>query len=231
MHRFSAMNIPEAPITHHWLDSTHILYGVVTGGAVLDRVKLEASRFRGREPDENRWNIEPPNKLDSHSFRLSVNPTDAWALQISYGRLKSPEQLEPDVDQDRTTASALYDGPLAGGHWEGLLAWGRTRNQPGNTLDAFTAEASAELRGAHTLLLRAEVVEKDELFVAPDPRAGSVFDVSEVSAGYRYDFLQTEHTAVGLGVLGTLAFVGSGLQNTYGNSPASVLAFLHVGLR
>ena len=106
MHRFSGVNVPIAPITHHWLDSTHISYGVLTGGAVVDRVKVEASAFRGREPDENRWNIESP-KLDSHSFRLSVNPTDRWALQVSYGRLHSPEQLEPDVNQDRITASAM----------------------------------------------------------------------------------------------------------------------------
>jgi hypothetical protein len=231
MHRFSAMNVPEAPITHHWLDSTHIMYGVVTGGAVVKRVKFEASAFRGREPDENRWNIESPNRLDSHSFRLSVNPTRAWALQISHGRLKSPEQLEPGVDQDRTTASVLYDGPWGRGHWEGMLAWGRTQNQPGNTLDAFTAEASATLHETHTLLARAEHVQKDELFVAPDPLAGRIFEVSELSAGYRYDFLRTEHTASGLGVLGTLAFVPSGLQNAYGNSPVSVLLFLHVGLR
>jgi hypothetical protein len=231
MHRFSAMHNPEAPITHHWLDSTHIAYGVLTAGAVANRVKFEASAFRGREPDENRWNIESPNRLDSHSFRLSANPGDAWALQISYGRLKSPEQLEPDVDQDRTTASALYDGRLGGGRWEALLAWGRGRNRPGHTLDAFTAEASAELPQAHTLLLRAEVVEKDELFVAPDPRAGSVYEVGELSAGYRYDLLRSEHTAIGLGVLGTLAFVGSELQNSYGGHPVSALLFLHAGLR
>ncbi len=231
MHRFSAMNIPEAPITHHWLDSTHIAYGVLTAGAVADRVKLEASVFRGREPDENRWNIEPPNRLDSQSFRLSVNPSGGWALQMSYGRLTSPEQLEPDVDQDRTTASALYDGTFDSGRWEGMLAWGHTRNRPGNTLDAFTAEASAALHEAHTLLLRAEFVEKDELFVAPDPRAGRIFDVGELSAGYRFDFLRTEHTATGLGALGTLAFVESALHNAYGGHPASVLVFLHVGVR
>lgn len=34
MHRFSGMEIPEAPITHHWLDSTHITYGVITLGTV-----------------------------------------------------------------------------------------------------------------------------------------------------------------------------------------------------
>src|SRR5204863_8412876 len=32
MHRFSGTEIPEAPISHHWLDSTHITFGVVTGG-------------------------------------------------------------------------------------------------------------------------------------------------------------------------------------------------------
>src|SRR2546426_12437774 len=87
-------SLPEAPLTHHWLDSPHITFGVLTAGAVADRIKLEASAFRGREPDENRWNIESP-KLDSHSVRLSVNPTPAWALQASFARLKSPEQPEP----------------------------------------------------------------------------------------------------------------------------------------
>ncbi|MGA8706207.1 MAG: hypothetical protein WB646_04385 [Steroidobacteraceae bacterium] len=32
MHRFSGEDDPVAPLTHHWLDSTHITYGVVTAG-------------------------------------------------------------------------------------------------------------------------------------------------------------------------------------------------------
>ena len=138
--------------------------------------------------------------------------------------------MEPDVDQDRTTASAIYDGEWSGGHWEGMLAWGRNKNQPGHTLDAFTAEASATLHETHTLLVRAEHVQKDELFVAPDARAGQVFAVGELSAGYRYDFWRTQHTATGFGVLGTLALVPGDLHNAYGASPASILAFMHVGL-
>ena len=230
MHRFSGMNIPEAPITHHWLDSSHITFGVLTAGAVLQRVKLEASTFRGREPDENRWDIESPHRLDSHAFRLSVNPTSAWALQLSHGRLHSPEQLEPEVDQDRTTASALYDGTWRAGHWQGMLAWGRARNQPGHTLDAFTAEASAQVHQAHYLLLRIERVEKDELFLAPDARAGAIFAVGELSAGYRFDVWRSAHTATGIGALGTLAFVPHAIQDAYGDLPASILLFLHVGL-
>src|SRR5439155_21379483 len=34
MHRFSGMDNPEAPITHHWLDSTHVTFGVATLGYV-----------------------------------------------------------------------------------------------------------------------------------------------------------------------------------------------------
>ncbi|HEY3215141.1 MAG TPA: hypothetical protein VGK93_01475 [Candidatus Eisenbacteria bacterium] len=230
MHRFSGMSFPQAPITHHWLDSTHISYGVVTLGAVQDGVKVEASTFHGREPDQDRWNIESP-KLDSPSFRLSVNPTPSWALQMSYGRLESPEQLEPEVDQDRTTASAIYEGRLRGGHWQGMLAWGRNRNRPGRRLDAFDAEATVELSDAHTLLARLERVEKDELFPEAEPRAGQPFVVGEASAGYRYDFWHDVHAVGGIGVLGTVTLVPARLRDTYGKHPESVFLFGHLGLR
>ena len=74
MHREAIMDSPEAPISHHWLDSTHISFGVLTAGLVLDRVKVEVSRFNGREPDQHRWNIETA-PLDSTAVRLSWNPT------------------------------------------------------------------------------------------------------------------------------------------------------------
>ena len=55
MHRLSGIDDPAAPITHHWLDSTHITFGVVTAGWVHDDWKFEASSFTGREPDQNRY--------------------------------------------------------------------------------------------------------------------------------------------------------------------------------
>ena len=230
MHRFSVMNIPVAPITHHWLDSTHMTYGVLTAGAVVDRVKVEASAFRGREPDQNRWNIESP-KLDSHAFRLSFNPAPEWALQISHGRLKSPEQLEPEVNQDRTTASAIYDGHWSGGHWETTLAWGRNRNRPGHTLDAFSAEAAVQVREVNVFLARAEWVQKDELFEPGDPFYGRVFEVGELSAGYRRDLWQSGHVAAGLGVLGTVVLAPRSFDGAYGRLPTSALLFVHLALR
>ncbi len=64
MHRLSILDSPEAPISHHWLDSTHITFGVLTAGLVHGDWKVEASRFHGREPDEHRYDIET-GALDS----------------------------------------------------------------------------------------------------------------------------------------------------------------------
>ena len=231
MHRFSAANVPAAPITHHWLDSSHISYGVLTAGAVAGPAKLEASAFRGREPDQHRWDVEAP-KLDSHAFRFSLNPSAHWALQASYGRLASPEQLEPDVNQDRWTASALVDGGRGEeGHWEAMLAWGEDQNRPGHTTDAWTAEGALAFDARRTAFARIELVEKDELFVAPDPLAGRVFTVGEVTAGYRYDWLRGGHTALGIGAAGTLSRIPSELVPAYGTHPAGVLVFVRAAVR
>ena len=229
MHRFSGMALPDAPITHHWLDSTHITFGVLTGGAVVGPAKLEASAFRGREPDENRYDIESP-KLDSHSFRLSLNPAPSWSLQVSYGRLKSPEQLEPDVDVDRTTASAIYATGWGTGHWETTVAWGRNRSHPGASLDAVAFESTIELRERHTLFARAERAQKDELFPKSDPRDGRIFDVGEVSAGYRFTLWNGGHVSFGVGALGTVLVLPQEIQDAYGK-PTSAMFFVHSELR
>ncbi len=57
MHRSSARCDPEAPITHHGFDSTHITLGVTTAGYATPHWQVEASAFKGRKPDENRYNI------------------------------------------------------------------------------------------------------------------------------------------------------------------------------
>ncbi|RZK34226.1 MAG: hypothetical protein EOO90_31105, partial [Pedobacter sp.] len=51
MHRPSALANPDAPISHHWNDGTHITFGVATLGFRYDQFKIEASSFTGREPD------------------------------------------------------------------------------------------------------------------------------------------------------------------------------------
>ena len=228
MHRFSAMEDPEAPIAHHWLDATHITYGVITTGAVFKGVKLEASIFNGREPDQYRWNIDPL-RLDSASARLTWNPSSDWSFQVSYGYIKSPEQLEPDIDQHRLTASAIYNKKLEHGNWQTTLAFGENSDNPGPSLNAYLLESALGWY-QHTVFARVENVAKNELFVS-GPLVGQVFNVTKFSLGYVYDIPIGEHFSLGLGAVGSVYALPSALDPYYGASPGSYAIFTRVKLR
>ena len=228
MHREAIMDSPEAPITHHWLDSTHISFGVITAGLVVDRVKLEVSRFNGREPDQHRWNIETA-PLDSTALRLSWNPTDNLSLQGSWGRFIEPEQLEPGVNQKRWSASALYAREVAPG-WKlaGTLAWGRKTIEHHRD-DAFAAEASLK-NGQWTFFGRGEVTENRELVELEDHH-GPAFRVGKVSAGAVRDFRVADNLSFGVGGLFAVNFVPGELAPFYGgNNPTGAMGFVRLKL-
>lgn len=230
MMRWSAMDNPEAPITHHWLDSTHVSYGVVTIGYILDNIKLEASAFNGREPDQNRWNIESP-MLDSESARLTYNPTVNWSLQASYGRIKSPEQLQPNVNTNRSTASAMYNKPFGcENNWQTTLAWGQDANSPGHTLNGYLLESTVKLHLTHTFFGRVEHVQKDELFESPSPFVDEVFTVNKLSMGYLYEFSNWHHAKPGIGALVSAYALPSIVQSAYGKHPISYMLFGRISL-
>jgi len=226
MHRFSGLDIPEAPITHHWLDSTHITFGVLTAGYVLDRFKVEVSGFRGREPDQHRYNIEQPS-LDSISTRLTWNPIPELSAQASWGYLRSPEQLQPKVNENRITASFTYNKPFGdGNNWATTFAWGRKMNRPGHTLDGFLLESSVVLQDTHTIFGRTERVNEDELLGHIDP--APIFTPTKFSLGYIYDFHVADHVKLGIGGLGSRYIVPKGLDTAYGSDPTSFMAFVRL---
>lgn len=226
MHREAILDSPEAPITHHWLDSTHISFGVLTGGIVLDLVKVEISRFNGREPDQHRWNIET-GPLDSTAIRMSWNPTRTLALQGSWGHFVNPEQLEPGVDQKRWSASLLWANEVAPG-WKlaGTLAWGR-KTAHGHSDDALAAEASLK-HDQWTVFGRGEMTENRELIDVED---GPAFRVGKVSLGAVRDFRIADHLSVGAGALFSLNFVPNALVPLYGShNPTGAMAFVRLKL-
>lgn len=180
MHRASASYNPEPPITHHWFDSTHITYGVVTAGYASPLFQLEASAFRGAEPDEQRWNIETP-RLDSWSARVTLTPTPNWAVQASYGEIREPEATHPGEDEHRFTTSAHY----ARGGLSAMAAFSAKKRVPGETLTAWLAEANWNLDQRNTLFGRFENVANDELFPDHhDPLHDVTFRVSKFQLGY-----------------------------------------------
>jgi hypothetical protein len=226
MHRMSAMDSPEAPISHHWLDSTHIAFGVVTAGVVLGDVMLEASRFNGREPDEDRWDIET-GPLDSTAARISINPVRNLSLQASWARLIEPELLEPGENETRLSASAIYTRRFGTNRWwSTTFAWGR-RSADGDALDAFTLESAAGL-GLWTLFARAERVETDELSGDGHGHHGPTFEVGKVSAGAIRDFRLGRHVRLGVGGLYAMNFVPPGLETSYGGDPDGAMLFLRL---
>jgi hypothetical protein len=227
MHRESIMDSPEAPITHHWLDSTHISFGVLTAGVVLDRVKLEVSRFNAREPDQHRWDIETA-PLDSTAVRFSWNPVRTLALQGSWGNFKDPEQLEPGVDQKRLSASALWADEVAPGwHAAATLAWGR-KSVEHHDDDAFAAEASVRHSG-WTVFGRGEVTENRELLGLHEH--GPAFTVGKASLGAVRDFRIAKHLSLGAGGLFAVNFVPRSIAPLYGgNNPVGAMAFVRLKL-
>jgi hypothetical protein len=225
MHREAILDSPEAPISHHWLDSTHISFGVLTAGLIVDRFKVEVSRFNGREPDEHRWNIETA-PLDSTAVRLSWNPTVHLSLQGSWGHFEEPEQLEPGVDQKRWSASALYAREIAPG-WKlaGTLAWGRKKVEHHKD-DAFVAEASLK-HGPWTIFGRGEITENRELLELEEH--GPAFTVGKASLGALHDFRLSENVKLGVGGLFAVNFVPDGLKPLYGDrNPVGAMGFVRL---
>jgi len=227
LHRFSAEENPEAPISHHWLDSTHITYGVGTAGFIWKNFKFDTSVFRGREPNENRWDIESP-RFDSYSARISFNPNADFAFQASFGYLHSPEQLEPDTDIRRITVSAIYNRITNLGQWQTTFAWGRNKKIPGKATNAYLLESALNIKNTHSFFTRFEHVEKDELFTHDDPLFGKAYTVKKITGGYIYYFKEWLEMQWGIGSSVSVSLVPKTLQGAYSDTPVSYMIFLRL---
>jgi hypothetical protein len=222
MHRVSGMRIPEAPLSHHWLDSTHITMGVATIGAQLGDWTFEASRFNGHEPDQHRWNIET-HGFDSTSARVTWTPAPGWSLQVSHGDIKDPEVTQPGVYVRRDTASATYEGLWEGRPWGVTLAYGRndtrrTRPPTHYHLPAWLLEATAEPLQSHTFFARAERVTHDD--------AAIPLTFKKASVGYIHDFARTGPVRWGAG--GLVSYLRPDPITTffYGDRPGAYMVFV-----
>jgi hypothetical protein len=215
-HRISATPNPIAPITHHWFDSTHITYGVVTGGVYGGGWKVEGSVFNGREPDENRTNLDF-GPLDSWSGRVWLMPSRRWALQVSAGKLKQAE-AEPDgarTDVERVTASATYHRTLGPRSiWASTVGWGRNAEPRAGATNAFLSETNVTFSDRDSVFGRFELSEKSGHDLAiPWP---GVFTVARIEAGYtRYAFAWRGLRA-GIGGAASASVVPDALTPVYG---------------
>jgi hypothetical protein len=237
-HRASADEIPQAPIGHHWEDSAHISYEVVTVGIKHKFMRLEASGFHGAEPGENRW-IIATGAVDSWSTRLSIIPTPNWAAQVSVGRLTHPEALEAG-DVVRTTASVEYSRSIGTANWSTSFVFGRNhKTATGDDTNAFLLESVVPFRKSNFLTGRWELVDKDELFAAQPAieqqlaiAAGfDTFRVGAYTVGYTRYFSLFSPIETGLGANFSAYTFPSAIVSFYGAHPFGVNFYLHLQLK
>jgi hypothetical protein len=228
-HRPSAMPDPLAPLGHHWLDATHISYGVLTAGLFTRVAKLEGSWFNGREPDEERYDLDL-RAFDSYAARLSVNPAARWSLQASYALLDSPETLHPEESVQRITASAVHAAKL-GEH----MAWTSSAAVGLNITDDVTtravlAETALDAGKLGVTFVRAEHdLKAGEDFGLTGPMAESTLPIYALSLGHVHPIADLGGVEAGLGARGSIAYGPAELESRYGTRwPLGAMAFVQV---
>ena len=225
LHRASAAELPMAPLGHHLQDSTHTSFGVVTTGLAIERVKVEASVFNGREANEQRWSIQL-GALDSWSGRVNVAPSRNWTAQYSMGRLEHPEALEPG-SQWRQSASVEYNRPLAEGDWATSLVWGRVHKIATQTnLNGYLLESTLNFQKRNYVFSRLELVDKDELFLQAATHPS--YRVGAYTFGGVRDVIQNPHWQLGIGADFTVYSKPAVLDPAYGNYPVSFQIFVRM---
>ncbi|MGB2603405.1 MAG: hypothetical protein WBC78_07410 [Candidatus Sulfotelmatobacter sp.] len=233
-HRSSALENPVGTLGHHQEDSTHIAYDVLTAGLAYRALRIEASGFHGREPDENRWTISQ-GAIDSWSTRLTFQPGQNWSAQYSYGRLHSPEALFPTDNQERMTASVMYNRPLQNGNWASTLLWGRTRSlQDNSTFDSYLFESTLQFLRRNYVWTRIEDAERsNELIIGENPlppgfREEPIGQVQAYTFGYDHDFSLIPRVASAFGGQFTTYSAPDALKPIYGSHPVGVAVFLRL---
>jgi hypothetical protein len=222
MHRPSAIENPQSPLSHHHLDSVHITPGVVTVGMLRGGFGVDGSWFRGREPDEQRTDIDF-GALDSYSLRGAWTG-GAWAAQLSAAHVNDPDELtEGDLVRVMASMSHTRTGSIPTALF---FAWGHNRETHG-TSNGFLFESSITWLDRNHLFARAEVVGKE----LPHTHTGALqpgdipMNVGAFTLGYTRDLLIASFGRFGLGGDATMYYVPHDLQESYG-APLSFHLFL-----
>ena len=233
-HRESASEDPTATLGHHLEDSTHISDDVVTVGVTHGMFRIEASGFHGREPGEDRWQIDS-GSIDSWATRLTANPGQNWSVQYSIGQLHSPEALFPDEDLRRMTAWVMYNRALRHGNWASTLLWGRNQSlMDGNVGNGYLAESTLQFMAHNFAWTRIENVDRtNELLLGEIPLPLGFQEkyftrVQAYTLGYDRELGHIPHLSTALGGQVTIHGVPQLLHSTYGTHPASFTVLLRL---
>jgi hypothetical protein len=253
-HRLSASEDPIAALGHHQQDSTHIAFNVLTGGFTWRWLRFEESGFHGAEPTEQRWGFQPsPNghAIDSYSSRVTFSPTQNWSSQYSIAHIVSPEALYPGENQQRQTASIMYNRPIgahhdttgmpgmdmatpATGNWSTTLLWGRTKSLTDSSIEnSYLLESLLQFHTRNYIWTRIENAGRsNELLLTPgsplppDFTETPIGHVAAYTFGYDRDYRFIPHLLTAPGAQFTTYTTPEALISAYGQHPWGVVAFV-----
>lgn len=225
-HRASAMANPAAPISHQWLDSTGISYGVATVGISQRKWQFEGSCFNGREDEGDGWSMSVA-PMRSYAGRISFNPSRNWSFQTSLALLEGAEAFDRSASQTRVTTSIQHHLALTGrANIATTLALGQAMLERAST-DAFLIESAWNTGRGCTLFGRAEYVEKlGRQLSAGVPN--EKYPLRTVTIGASHDFTPGRPFSIAVGCACTYTFTPEGLDRFYGDNPAGLLLFVRV---
>jgi hypothetical protein len=259
-HRLSASEDPIAALGHHQEDSTHIAFNVLTAGLTWRWLRFEESGFHGAEPTEQRWGFQPsPNghAIDSYSSRITFAPTQNWSSQYSIAHITSPEALYPNENQQRQTASIMYNRSFgahrdttsmpgmkmdtdmstpATGNWSTTLLWGRTKSLADNSKEnSYLLESLLNFHTRNYIWTRIENAGRsNELLLNPGSDLPPNFTESPIghvaayTIGYDRDIRIAPHLLAAPGAQFTTYTTPSALISIYGAHPFGAVAFLRL---
>jgi hypothetical protein len=136
------------PINHHL--SQILERGLVIGAVRVGPAILEGSIFGGEEPTSPSSLPRLERFGDSWSARATALPAPGLELQVSYARVKSPEQAQGfGLDQRKQSASARFVSST--GRRYALAEWARTDERDPNRDEGVFGYQTALIEGALTL--------------------------------------------------------------------------------
>jgi len=237
-HRASNSENPLSVLGHHVTDSTHISNSVVNLGFIGGPIQLEASTFHGREPGENRWNIDK-GKPDSFASRLSFSLKKHLSGQFSIGRINNRENLHPTEDSLRMTASLHHHITFPSGHIATSVIWGRNKQLPGDrapeVFNGYDFESTIDFHLKNWAWLRIENVDRDATILVGEVPAvlkteeTPIGRIQAYTIGYERDLpVRVSFLNLGIGAQFTMYGAPPQIRSVYGDHPATALAFLRL---
>lgn len=234
VHRLSAAADPIAPISHHETNPAHASGGVLTAGVGSARWKLEGSVFHGAGPDPDRL-LPEVGPLTSRAARLSLNPSRAWSMQLSLGRIAGAPGHHAGAEGTirSMTASVMHHRRTgASGVWATSLALARMED---GTLPRRSAllESSLSRGETHTWFGRIEAADRVETKITiiehPDGSHEHLVDsrrrqVAQLAAGYLLG-RRIRAASVGVGVRGSISFLPAELRVEGAHRPLSFAVY------